>query len=62
MSTEQADAVAVGGPLDGQVLGQARADHFDVTMADRTRYRYVRRSPQDGANDTVPYDYSGRLR
>ncbi len=54
VSTEQADAVAVGGPLDGQVLGQARADHFDVTMADRTRYRYVRRSPRDGATDTVP--------
>ncbi len=31
-------------------------------MADRTRHRYVRRSPQDGATDTVPYGYFGRLR
>jgi hypothetical protein len=25
-------------------------------LADRTRYRYVRRPPQDGATDTVPYN------
>jgi hypothetical protein len=51
-------ALAVGGPLDGQVLGTAAAEHFDVTMQDRSRNRYVRSARQvDGA---VLYDHEGR--
>ncbi len=52
------EAVAVGGPLDGTVLGTATAERFQVQMADGSIHLYVRsRQPAAGSQ---PYDYNGR--
>ncbi len=62
MNPEQPDAVALGGPLDGQVLGRVAADHVDVTMADRMRHRYVRGPPDEDSVHGIAEEYAGRLR
>jgi hypothetical protein len=54
------DAVAVGGPLDGQVLGSAGPDRYNVTMVDGTHHRYQRQRTADADAAPVPYDYFGR--
>ena len=55
---EQDVAVAEGGPLDGQVLGTAGADHFEVTMLDDTHHRYERTARRRPG--TVIYKHAGR--
>jgi hypothetical protein len=34
-------AVAHGGPMDGEILGLADAESYEVRLADRTRWKYV---------------------
>jgi len=56
-------AVAVGGPLDGTLLGVATAGSYEVVLADRSRHLYrpseqMLRRP-DGSRDRV-FSWAGR--
>lgn len=51
-------AVAVGGPLDGTVLGDDRTERYEVRMADGTVHLYVRSSVPPGGRSV--YAYAGR--
>lgn len=51
-------AVADGGPLDGQVLGSAQADSFEVRMDDNSLHLYL---PSDrNVEQGRLFTYAGR--
>lgn len=39
---DQSLAVAEGGPMDGEVLGPAEVDRYEVRMADESLHLYIR--------------------
>jgi hypothetical protein len=49
-------AFAVGGPLDGSVLGEGNAEEYEVLMADGSRHRYLRTTADTG---TIVYRWAG---
>lgn len=58
------DAIAEGGPMDGMVLGIAGPHQFDVVMADRIHWRYIRSDREiqlPGSVTAQVYRCSGRV-
>lgn len=59
-----ANAMAVGGPMDGTILGRAGSAQYEVVMADRTRWKYVatrERHEQPDGTLVVVYACAGRV-
>lgn len=57
-------AVARGGPMDGQILGLADAESYEVRLADRTRWKYVATNDRELLTDgsrAVVFAVRGRL-
>lgn len=55
-------AIGYGGPMDGQVLGSADVEEFEVVTADRSRWTYRRSGRESRAAPArgIEYDCLGR--
>ena len=57
-------AMARGGPVDGTVLGTADGDHYEVVIADHSRWDYVKKSERATLPDgrlAVVFECRGRV-